>query len=255
MRPSISRRRTSPSIQIYQHGVYLFNRRLPGAGGLPIGSGGRVTVLLSGGIDSPVAAHLLLKRGCSVDFVHFHMLRTDEEIASSKVVALARAVMRPHRLPTNLYLAPAQPFQMAILPHASRVELVVFRRFIMRVAANLARRRKALALVTGDNLGQVASQTLKNLHVTSRAVAMPILRPLIAYDKQEIIDVARQLGTYDLSIQPYQDPCSLHAERPATWARLQEVKALEAELGIEALVRETLAQTQRHRITWGKESV
>ncbi|MFP4345345.1 MAG: tRNA uracil 4-sulfurtransferase ThiI [Anaerolineales bacterium] len=235
-------------VQIYPDGVYVFTRRIDGAGGLPVGTAGRVLVMLSGGIDSPVAAHMMLKRGCTLDFLHFHMLRSEEEIQNSKAVALARRVMEPHRLPATVYMAPAAPYQLAVMAHESRVELVVFRRFILRVAEALERR--ALAFVTGDNLGQVASQTLKNLHVTSRVIESPILRPLIAFDKQEIITLAQEIGTYELSIQPYQDPCSFRASRPATWAKMEEVEALEAQLDLEDLIEETLAQLQEVRIGW-----
>lgn len=237
-------------VQVYPEKVYLFTQRLPGPGGLPVGTAGRVTMLLSGGIDSPVAAHLMLKRGCAVDFVHFHMLRNETEIRASKVIALARAVLSPHRLPAVVYMLPSQPFQMALMEYDSRVELVVFRRFIMRVAERIARRRKSLALVTGDNLGQVASQTLENLCVTSQAVETPILRPLISFDKMEIVDLAQRIGAYELSIQPYQDPCSLHARHPATRAKLAVVEELEAKIGVESLIEETLAQIEEIWIEW-----
>ena len=237
-------------VQVYPEKVYLFTQRIPGPGGLPVGTAGRVTMLLSGGIDSPVAAHLMLKRGCLVDFVHFHMLRNATEIRASKVIALARAVQAPHRLPAVVYMLPSQPFQMAMMEYDSRVELVVFRRFIMRVAERIAQRRKALALITGDNLGQVASQTLETLCVTSQAVETPILRPLISFDKMEIVDVAQRIGTYELSIQPYQDPCSLHARHPATRAKLAVVEELEAKIGVESLIEETLAQIEEVGIEW-----
>ena len=236
-------------IQIYRAGVFVFNHRVAGAGGLPVGTGGRVITLLSGGIDSPVAAHRLLKRGCKVDFVHFHLLRANE-VQNSKAIKLARKVLEPHRLPANLYLAPAHPFQMEMLGHDSRVELVVFRRFILRFAAELARRRRGLALVTGDNLGQVASQTLKNLYVTGRAVEMPVLRPLVSFDKQEIINLAKKIGTYNLSIQPYKDPCSFQADNPATWAKMEEVLALEEQLDFDAILEETWEQLVEVRIEW-----
>lgn len=237
-------------VQIYPEGVYVFARRIDGPGGLPVGTGGRVITMLSGGIDSPVAAHMMLKRGCSVDFLHFHMLRGTEEIRNSKVVTLARKVMEPHRLPATIYMAPAHPFQVATMEHESRVELVVFRRFILQVAERVARRRRALAFVTGDNLGQVASQTLKNLHVTSRVAEMPILRPLIAFNKQEIIGVAQEIGTYEISIEPYQDPCSFRARHPATWAKMADVQDLEAKLDLDALVEQTVAQIEEIRIEW-----
>jgi len=149
-------------------------------------------------------------------------------------------------------MAPAHPFQLAMMTYNSRVELVVFRRFILRVAERLAAQRNALACVTGDDLGQVASQTLQNLAVTSRAVALPILRPLISFDKGEVVQMAQALGTYELSIQPYQDPCSLHAHRPATWAKLEAVEELEAKLDLEALIQETLEQMVDVWIGWGK---
>ena len=237
-------------IQIYRDGVYLFNRRLEGPGGLPVGVSGKVTVLLSGGIDSPVAAHLMLKRGCDVEFVHFHMLRRDQALQENKVVALVRRVLRPHRLPATVHMLPAHPFQLAVLEQVSDVELVVFRRFILKAAARLAHESGALALVTGDNLGQVASQTLKNIHVTGRAVEMPVLRPLIAFDKQEIINVAREIETYALSIQPYQDVCSIRAQHPATWASLEDVRAFEAKLDLPSVLATTLERRESAEIRW-----
>ncbi len=236
-------------VQIYPEGVYLFIRRIRGAGGLPVGTAGKVLCTLSGGIDSPAAAHMLLRRGCLPRFLHFHMLRADE-VANSKIVALARQIMAPHRLPAVLHMAPAHPFQLAVMEHESRVELIVFRRFILRVAARLAAQHGALAIVTGDSLGQVASQTLQNLAITSSAVAMPVLRPLIGLDKLTIMALAEQIGTYELSIQPYQDPCSFRARHPATWAQPEQVAELEAQLDMEALVEQTLAQTQEIFIRW-----
>ncbi len=237
-------------VQVYEDGVYLFVRRIPGARGLPVGVSGRVLTLLSGGIDSPVAAHLMLKRGCTMDFLHFHVLPTAEQVRSSKVVALARQVLEPHRLPAILYMAPAHPFQLAMMDKDSRVEVVAFRRFVMRVGETLARRRRARALVTGDNLGQVASQTLQNLAVISRAAEMPILRPLVGFDKDEIVALAQQIDTYERSIEAYKDPCSLHAHNPATKARLHRVLELEAQLDIEGLVQETLEQIEEIWIDW-----
>lgn len=245
---------TSPQatvyIQIYQDGVYLFNRRIEGPGGLPVGISGKVMVLLSGGIDSPVAAHMMLKRGCDVDFVHFHMLRRNQTICDNKVIELARRVVRPHRLSTTVHMLPAHPFQLAVLEQVSDVELVVFRRFILRAAARLAQEHGALALITGDNLGQVASQTLKNIYVTGHAVEMPVLRPLIAFDKEEIIHVAKAIETYKLSIQPYQDVCSIRAQHPATWASMDDVRAFEAKLDLPSVLGTTLEQRETVEITW-----
>lgn len=229
------------SIQIYDDGAYLFARRIPGPGGLPVGSSGRVMVLFSGGIDSPVAAHLIMKRGCTVDFVHFHLLRGEARIRNAKIVTMARQVLAPHRTSGRLYMISAAPFEAAMAPLDSRVATVVFRRFIMRAAERLAYRRQAPALVTGESVGQVASQTLQNINLIARASALPVLRPLISMDKLEIVEIAKQIDTYELSIQPYQDPCSLHAQHPATRARLREVLAVEEEIEVEPLLQETLA--------------
>ncbi len=228
------------TIQIYDETAYLFAHRIPGAGGLPVGSSGRVIALFSGGIDSPVAAHLMMRRGCKVDFVHFHLLRGTPRIREAKVVAMARQVLAPHRVRGRLYMISAAPFEAAMAPLDSRVATVVFRRFIMRTAERIARYRKAPALVTGDSVGQVASQTLTNINVISQVTRLPILRPLIGMDKQDIITLAKEIDTYELSIQPYQDPCSLHAQRPATRARLDEVRQLEEQIDVEALLKETL---------------
>ena len=237
---------TSPdvtlSIQIYGDSAYLFVRRIPGMGGLPVGSSGRALVLFSGGIDSPVAAHLMMKRGCAVDFVHFHLLSNRERIHSAKIVAMARQVLTPHRAAGRLYMVSAAPFEAAMTAMDSRVATVVFRRFIMRAAERLSRRRKALALITGESLGQVASQTLKNIGMINRATQLPILRPLISMDKEEIVSIAKDIGTYELSIEPYQDPCSLHARHPATWARLADVSGVESAIDVASLLEETLAE-------------
>ncbi len=228
------------TIQIYVDAAYLFIRRLPGAGGLPVGVSGRVLTLFSGGIDSPVAAHMMLKRGCVLDLLHFHLLPNAEQVRASKIVEMARVVLAPHRLTTPLIMVSAAPFEAALANVNTRVSTVVFRRFIMRVAERLAERRQCLALVTGESVGQVASQTLQNINMISRATTMPILRPLIGYDKGEIIAVAQRIGTYALSIQPYRDPCSLHALHPATSANQAEVERVEAEIGVHDLVETTL---------------
>ncbi len=240
-------------VQIYEKGAYVFARRIQGLGGLPVGTGGKVLTLLSGGIDSPVAAHMLLKRGCKMDFLHFHVLPDREPLETSKVVKLARKIMEPHQLPTHIYMAPAHPFQMALLTVNSRYELVLFRRFVMRTAVEVARRCGALALVTGDSLGQVASQTLKNLGVIAAAVERPVLRPLVGFDKSEIIALAKDIDTYELSIAPYKDPCALHARHPATWARLEAVEDLESGLDLDSVMQETLEQMREFRLDWKKE--
>jgi len=228
------------SIQIYEDASYCFVRRLPGAGGLPVGVSGRVLTLFSGGIDSPVAAHMMLKRGCTLDLLHFHLLPNAELARASKIVDMARAVLAPHRLAAPLYLISAAPFETAMASVNTRVATVVFRRFIMRTAERLALQRKALALVTGESIGQVASQTLPNINMISQATTLPILRPLISYDKSEIVAAAQRIGTYEFSIQPYKDPCSIHARNPSTWANLDEVMRVETEIDVPTLLETTL---------------
>lgn len=228
------------NIQIYEDAAYCFVRRLPGAGGLPVGVSGRVLTLFSGGIDSPVAAHMMLKRGCTLDLLHFHLLPNAELARASKIVDMARAVLAPHRLTAPLYLISAAPFEAAMADINTRAATVVFRRFIMRAAERLALQRKALALVTGESIGQVASQTLPNINLISQATTLPILRPLIGYDKAEIVAAAQEIGTYTLSIQPYKDPCSVHARNPATWASPEEVRRVEAEINVPTLLETTL---------------
>ncbi len=239
------------TIQIYDDEAHLFVRRIPGMGGLPFGSSGRVVTLFSGGIDSPVAAHLMMKRGCAVDFVHFHLLRGQDQIREAKIVAMARELLLPHRAPGRLYMISAAPFESAMASLDSHVATVVFRRFIMRAAQTIATYRKAPALVTGESLGQVASQTLMNINVISQATSLPVLRPLIGMDKLEIIAIAQAIGTYELSIQPYQDPCSLHALHPSIWSRIGDVRKLEGEIGVDLLLEETLAHhVEEIRITF-----
>jgi thiamine biosynthesis protein ThiI len=228
------------TIQIYDEEAHLFVRRIPGLGGLPFGSSGKVVALFSGGIDSPVAAHLMMKRGCAVDFLHFHLLRGQDQIREAKVVAMARQLLLPHRAPGHLTMISAAPFESAMVALDSRVATVVFRRFIMRAAEAVALKRQALALVTGESLGQVASQTLQNINVISQATTLPILRPLIGMDKLEIIEAAQAIGTYELSIQPYQDPCSLHAQHPSTWSHIEDVIEVEEKIGVATLLEETL---------------
>ncbi len=227
-------------IQIYREAAYVFVHRIQGAGGLPVGSSGRVLALFSGGIDSPVAAHMLMKRGCEVDFLHFHLLANQDQILQSKVIKMARVVMAPHQYPATVYMASAAPFEAALATYDSSVTTVVFRRFIMRVAQYIALQHKIPALVTGESVGQVASQTLQNINIISRATDMPILRPLVGMDKLDIVAVAESIGTFELSNEPYKDPCSMHAQNPSTWAHEDAVLALERAVDIEALVSETI---------------
>ncbi|MEX2525036.1 MAG: tRNA uracil 4-sulfurtransferase ThiI [Gammaproteobacteria bacterium] len=214
-------------IDAYPDGLYLYSDKRPGIGGLPVGTGGRLLALLSGGIDSPVAAFMMAKRGCSIDL--FHM--TASHLAGSRmeesvVFRLAREISR-FSLRTRLYTAPYTYFDLALQDRKSGYELVLFRRFLMSMAEQLARRIGAGALVTGDSLGQVASQTMENLTAASQHIQIPVMRPLIGMNKQEIIAQARSIGTYDISIQPYKDCCALIGQNPRTRSRHEQLQHLE----------------------------
>ena len=230
-------------VDVREDGVYIYDRPRQGMAGLPVGVGGRVLVLFSGGIDSPVAAYLMARRGCAMDFVHFttsHPRPDDDTKITRMIAALSRYTLR-----SRLHLAPYVHFDMALMGNTSRYALVLFRRFIARVAEELAVRSGIPALVTGDSLGQVASQTLENLTSSTVAVRIPILRPLIARDKEEIINLARAIGTYRPSLAPYKDCCTLLGRRPLTRCEPEAVAVEEARLlpDYRDLVERTLADT------------
>ena len=213
-----------------------------GPGGLPTGVSGRVACLLSGGIDSPVAAYRMMRRGCSVVLVHFHsypiLSRTSQEKARELAALLTR-----YQLHTRLYLVAFGDIQRAVVlsvPEPLRV--VIYRRLMMRIAEGLARASRAKALVTGDAIGQVASQTLENLSVIGSVATLPVFRPLIGMDKDEITAYAQQLGTYPISIVQDEDCCQLFTPRhPATRSRLEDVEAAELQLPLADLVSRAVA--------------
>jgi thiamine biosynthesis protein ThiI len=231
-------------VDIYPDGVYLYDRKIKGVGGLPTGTGGRILGLLSGGIDSPVAAYLLAKRGAQVDLLHMSASHVDQRNQGSSVVARLAQRLSCYCLRTRLYIVPYTYFDLAVAKRRSGFEALLFRRFLLRVAADLARSIGARALVTGDSLGQVASQTLENLASTSQAVDTLILRPLIGMNKQEIISLAQSIGSYETSIEPYKDCCALLTSRPRTRSNVARLKALEQEINdYDALIDKTLEDT------------
>ena len=213
-----------------------------GPGGLPTGVSGKVVSLLSGGIDSPVAAWRMMKRGCTVVPVHFHSHPFLSRASQEKVRELAELLTR-YQLRTRLYLVAFGEIQrQVVLSVPASLRVVIYRRLMLRIAERIARQDGARALVTGEVIGQVASQTLDNMSVIASASSLPILRPLVGMDKEEIVAQAERLGTYPISIVPDQDCCQLFTPRnPSTRARLSDVEAAEQSLPLEKLVEEAAA--------------
>jgi thiamine biosynthesis protein ThiI len=232
---------TSPErtvfIEVLNSEAFVSSERTDGPRGVPVGTGGWVAALLSGGIDSPVAAYRMMKRGCRIVFVHFHSEPFLSRASQQKAKELVEVLNR-YQYQSRLYLVKFGELQREIMLSApAALRVIVYRRFMIRIAGALAKRRKAKALVTGESLGQVASQTLENLSVIEQAAELSVLRPLIGMDKDEIIAQAKAIGTYEISILPDQDCCQLFIpDHPATRSRVHEAVAAEKNLDTEALV-------------------
>ncbi len=237
-------------IEILRKQAFLFFHRVEGLGGLPVSTSGRVLALLSGGIDSPAAAWLMMKRGSSVDFLHFHPYRSAKEVENSKIFSLVR-LLTQYSFKSKLYLVPFYPFHVRVVTRVDQsYEMVLFRRYILRVAEEVARREGIKGIVTGDNLAQVASQTLDNIYAVEREISIPIFRPLISYDKDEIVDIARKVGSYEISISPYyKDCCSILARHPKTEAKTEVLEKLAGKIDMEGAVSESLLALECFRIT------
>jgi len=233
-------------IELLPEEAFFYTERLPGPGGLPVGISGRVAVLISGGIDSPVAAHRVMKRGCQVVFVHFHSHPYLAKTSQEKVIEIVQHLTR-YQFTSQLYLVPfAEVQREVVLGAPAPLRVVLYRRLMMRIAQELARKARAKALVTGESLGQVASQTLDNLLVIEEASEIPILRPLIGMDKDEITHQAQALGTYETSIIPDQDCCQLFIpKRPAVRTTVDQIKRAEAGLDVQGLVKLALEKTEQ----------
>lgn len=245
LRVDLSRPDTLLAIEIDRKETYLSWTRYPGLSGLPVGSSGRALVLLSGGYDSPVAAHRAMRRGLACDFVHFSGAPYTNAASVYKAYALARELNR-HQPPGRLYVVALGKAQKQLaVAGAGRLQVVAQRRLMVRTASALAARVGAEALVTGDSLGQVASQTLANLAAVDEAAALPVLRPLIGWEKQEIIDEAQSIGTAGISVLPDEDCCQLLAPpRATTRARLPELRSVEKRLDLDELTAELLDHAQ-----------
>ena len=222
--------------------AYMYVDSFMGVGGMPQGTGGRAALLLSGGIDSPVSGYMIMKRGVVVEGVHFYSFPYTSERAKEKVMELGRLLAR-YSGRFKLHIVPFTKIQMEIHEKTpDEMGTIMMRRFMMRIAERVAVNNKCQALITGESVGQVASQTMDSLICTDAVVQMPIFRPVIGMDKVEIIDIANRIGTYETSIEPYEDCCTVFTpRRPVTHPRLDKVEAAETALDVEGLIEEAVA--------------
>lgn len=225
-------------IELLSKEAFCSAEKIEGPGGMPVGVSGRIACLISGGIDSPVAAYRIVKRGCLASFIHFSGRPLVSRASEEKVHELVRH-LTTFQYDSRLYVIPFGEIQREIILNTpAPLRIVLYRRMMIRIAQELARKEQCWALVTGDSLGQVASQTPQNLCAIEEAAELPILRPLIGMDKREIIDEARRLGTYETSIEPDQDCCKLFVPpHPSTKTRLDDVKKVERMIDVSALVK------------------
>ncbi len=226
--------------------AYVYFEDIPAVGGLPIGTNGRAALLLSGGIDSPVAGYMIAKRGVQLDAVHFYSFPHTSERAKEKVFELATELCR-YTSCLSVFVVPFTHIQEEIYDRCPDQFLTLLtRRFMMKIAEIIAVARGCGALVTGESIGQVASQTMESLHVTDNAVELPVFRPVIGMDKLEIMDIAQNIGTYETSILPFEDCCTVFTPRhPATRPKLEDVRKAEALLACDKLIEEALEMTER----------
>lgn len=225
--------------------AYVYCEEIPCANGMPIGSAGKATLLISGGIDSPVAGYMMAKRGLILSAVHFYSYPYTSERARDKVVELA-GLLSKYAGPIRLFLVPFTDIQMKIYDECPEKETtVIMRRLMMKIAERIAVSEESRALITGEALGQVASQTLESLCVTNDAVSMPVFRPLIGFDKDEIMELARKIGTYETSILPYEDCCTVFVPKhPVTKPDLETLRASEAAVDFSELIEKAIADTE-----------
>ncbi len=234
--------------------IYVYSKVIPGPGGMPVGTNGKAMLLLSGGIDSPVAGYMIGKRGVVLDAVYFHAPPYTSERAKQKVVDLAKQIAK-YTGPIWLHIVNFTDIQLHIYDTCPHEELtIIMRRYMMRIAEHFAREGQCLGLVTGESIGQVASQTMQSLLVTDDAAELPVYRPLIGFDKSDIVDIAKRIDTYETSILPYEDCCTIFvAKHPVTKPNLKIIKASEARLHgtVEEMVEKAVAEAELIKIPGG----
>lgn len=225
--------------------AYLYVKIIPAVGGMPVGTNGRATLLLSGGIDSPVAGWMIAKRGVQINAVHFHSFPYTSEQAKEKVLDLARKLSYSC-CGIKVHIVPFTDIQLQIRDKCpEEYTTLIMRRFMMRIAERIAKGEESGALITGESIGQVASQTMEALGTTDCVVSMPVFRPLIGFDKSEIIEIAREIDTLDLSSLPYEDCCTIFTPKhPATKPKMEKILQGESQLAVEKLINEALEKTE-----------
>lgn len=223
--------------------IYVYSQIIPGAGGMPVGTNGKAMLLLSGGIDSPVAGYMISKRGVGIEATYFHAPPYTSERAKQKVVDLAKIVSR-YAGPVKLHVVNFTDIQLYIYDQCPHDELtIIMRRYMMRIAEYFAKKDGCLGLITGESIGQVASQTMQSLAATNDVCTIPVYRPVIGFDKQEIVDIAEKIGTYETSIQPFEDCCTIFvAKHPVTKPNVEVIRRSEEKLSekIEELMQTAL---------------
>ncbi len=224
-------------IELLKDEALIYFEKIDGVGGLPTSSAGKIAILISGGIDSPVAAYKLIKRGAKLIFIHFHSYPSTSKASQEKVISLIK-ILNEYQLESKIYMVPFLEVQKYLIKNIPKKYLIIFyRRFMLKIAEKIAKKEKCLALATGDSLGQVASQTLENIFVISEITEMPIFRPLIGDDKEDIINLAKEIGTFQISILPHEDCCVFYVpEHPETRANLNDVLKIEKSLKIKSLL-------------------
>ncbi|MEF2782860.1 MAG: tRNA uracil 4-sulfurtransferase ThiI [Clostridium sp.] len=232
-------------IEVHQHDTYIMTGRIPGAGGYPVGVGGKAMVMLSGGIDSPVASYLTMKRGVAIECIHYASPPYTSQAAQDKVLELARKVA-PYQGHVRVHLVPFTDLQLAIYKNCDEsYAITIMRRMMYRIAERLSEKQHCLAIVNGESIGQVASQTLESMQTINCVTKMPVIRPVACMDKLEIINIAKQIDTYDISIQPFEDCCTIFTPKnPVTKPTIHRAERLESRFDFEKLIDECVENTK-----------
>ena len=233
-------------VEIRKTHAYLYCQEMEAVGGMPVGTNGRAMLLLSGGIDSPVAGYMIAKRGVSLDAVHFYSYPYTSERAREKVIDLAKQISE-YSGDMTLHLVPFTDIQLSIYDNCPKAETtVIMRRLMMKIADRIAVRTGAQALITGESIGQVASQTMESLTVTNDAATLPVFRPLIGFDKDEIVSYAKKIGTFETSIQPFEDCCTIFVpQHPVTKPSLERILVSEQAVDFEPMIEKAIADTEQ----------